>query len=88
MFWGILKIIKLILLLTPTQLVPLDEAAYFFGVCLLGAFFGKFYLGRAIARLGRPSLIVLALAAVIAGSIAAVVGANASGARGFGTRFF
>jgi len=51
---------------------PMDESMFFFGCCLVGAFFGKFYLGKVIRRLGRTSLIVFTLVLVISLSIFAV----------------
>jgi len=53
-------------------IAPIDESMFFFGCCLVGAFFGKFYLGKVIRRLGRTSLIVFTLVLVISLSIFAV----------------
>jgi len=53
--------------------VPVDECMFFFGCCLTGAYLGKFYLGRAINKTGRTSIIILLLGCTITLSILAVL---------------
>lgn len=53
--------------------VPIDESMFFFGICMLGAILGKFYLGKVIKRIGRTSIIIFTLVGVICLSIFVVL---------------
>jgi len=55
----------LAVLVIASGLVVLDEAVFFFFCCLVGAYLGKFYLGKVIRMYGRTSLIILMLGGVI-----------------------
>jgi len=53
--------------------VPIDEALFFAGVCFVGAYFGKTFLGKMVKKLGKTSLIILILGGVIFLAIVAVI---------------
>lgn len=55
----------LAILVMSSGLVEIDESLFFFGCCLLGAYLGKFYLGKVLKAFGRTSLIILILGGVI-----------------------
>lgn len=55
----------LAVLVMSSGLVVIDESVFFFFCCLLGAYLGKFYLGKVIRAYGRTSLIILLLGGVI-----------------------
>lgn len=52
---------------------PIDEALFFAFICFLGALFGKNFLGKLIKKLGKTSLIIFILGAVIFLAIVAVI---------------
>jgi len=52
---------------------PINEALFFACVCFIGAYVGKNFLGKLIKKLGKTSVIIFILGAVIFLAIAAVV---------------
>lgn len=55
----------LAVLVMASNLVDIGESVFFFLCCLVGAYLGKFYLGKVIRSYGRTSIIILMLGAVI-----------------------